>query len=194
MKPPVRKVFTEVIRALLPEERVGDFNQSLMELGAKVCLPGAPKCLLCPLIAYCEGYREGIAAELPVKAPKPERREENKTVLILRAGDRIYLRRRPDTGLLAGMWEFPNLEGHLTEGELADRLTEALSILPLPASRHGFTHIEWKLHAFLIDLPQAESSFCKDEEGVWATFAEIDAKYAIPGAFKAYTRRLHEWI
>ena len=194
MRPPVRRAFTEQIQALLPDERVGDFNQALMELGAMVCLPGAPKCLLCPLIAHCEGYRQGIAAELPVKAPKPERREEHWTVLICRMGDRVLLHRRPERGLLAGMWEFPLLEGWPDDEALAGMLPAGTSILPLPDSRHGFTHIEWKLHAFLADLPAGMTAFPLAEGGVWATRAEIEARYAIPGAFKAYTHRLAEWI
>ena len=93
-------------------DRPGDFNQSLMELGATVCLPnGAPRCGSCPVQHLCLGYHHGHAEILPVRAAKKARRIEERTVLLVRCGEEVGIRRRPKTGLLAGLWELPSLEG-----------------------------------------------------------------------------------
>lgn len=187
----VKKEIEKQVVDLLPDVRVGDFNQSLMELGATVCVPnGLPKCEQCPVHALCAGSQQGIAADLPIKQKKKKRRLENKTVFVIEYRDRIAVAKRPEGGLLAGLWEFPNTEGHLFYGESA-KLLKAWGItsegmLPLQNSKHIFTHLEWHMVGYFVEAQQVE------DKGLftWATREEIFAQYSIPTAFKAYTDAL----
>ena len=183
--PACKKAMEQQMRAIIPADRAGDFNQSLMELGAMVCLGnGEPKCLVCPLREICEGFRQGIAGELPVKAPKKPRKREEKTVLILRCGERFALRQRPKKGLLAGMWELPWLEGFWEQDALRNQLekqgAQVLSIRPLAPSRHIFTHVEWHMQGWAVELETPLADY------VWADSKTMAEQYALPSAFKGY--------
>ena len=123
-KPVVKKEISAAIQAVLPE-RVGDFNQSLMELGAVVCLPnGDPCCTVCPVKTLCQAYAEGSVHDIPVKAAKPDRRIEERTVFILISQGKTLLRKRKSQGLLAGLWEFPSVEGKLKVSEAKEFLQQ----------------------------------------------------------------------
>jgi A/G-specific adenine glycosylase len=94
---------------LLDPNAPGAFNQAMMELGATVCLPRAPKCGECPLARYCQAHQEGTAAELPVKLRKREPVEIASAVTVVRRGGQVLLwRRGPDEGRMAGFWELPD--------------------------------------------------------------------------------------
>lgn len=185
LAPACKKAMENEIRLILPADRAGDFNQSLMELGAMVCLGnGEPKCLCCPLSTICEGYRQGIAGELPVKTQKKERRQEEKTVLLLHCKDQFAIHKRPAKGLLAGLWELPALEGYHNEEELCRWLTEQnadiQSVRALPDAKHIFTHVEWHMKAYFVELAEPISDF------LWADCRQIREEYTLPSAFKAY--------
>ena len=186
LDPKTKRGFQAVASRLLPEDRPGDFNQSLMELGATVCLPnGAPHCLECPLRELCCAYREGTAADLPVKAPKKARRVEERTVFLLIWDGRVLVRRRPDKGLLAGLWEFPNVEGWRTREEAAALLREYQpeKLIPLREAKHIFSHVEWRMAGFLAQC----ASPGKPKEGErWVTREELEGECAVPSAFRAY--------
>ena len=107
--PAMKKKVTQALEEIIPLDAPGDFNQAMMELGATVCLPnGAPLCERCPAAAFCRAFQEGRTGELPVKAAKKARRLEARTVYLLFYENHVALRRRPDKGLLAGLWEYPN--------------------------------------------------------------------------------------
>jgi A/G-specific adenine glycosylase len=186
-KPSVKKEIRSIVKELLPFERVGDFNQALMELGATVCLPsGEPKCTVCPVRGLCEGCRQGIAAELPVKAGKKGRKIDKKTVLIIEYGGNICIRQRSAEGLLAGLWEFPNVEGHLSREEVADKLEEwgiePKEIRQLKASKHIFSHLEWHMTGYCVSVRRI-----RENAGfVWASREAIKEGYSIPAALKVY--------
>lgn len=185
LAPACKKAMEKEIRLILPADRAGDFNQSLMELGAMVCLGnGEPKCLCCPLQTVCEGYRQGIAGELPVKTQKKARRQEEKTVLLLHCKDKFAIHKRPKKGLLSGLWEIPTLEGHYSQEEVCSWLTEQKariqSIRPLPDSKHIFTHVEWHMKAFWVELLDPIPLF------LWEEALQIQKEYTLPSAFKAY--------
>ncbi|MCR5503513.1 MAG: A/G-specific adenine glycosylase, partial [Lachnospiraceae bacterium] len=113
-KPSFRKEITELLCEAMPEGNCGAFNQALMDLGATVCVPnGEPKCGECPVREFCLARKDHSECAYPVKPEKKKRRIEEKTVLLIRDGKRIILQKRPDKGLLAGMYEFPNAAGHL---------------------------------------------------------------------------------
>ena len=126
-----------------------------MELGAVVCVPNGPaRCEACPVSEYCLAYRHGTVEELPVKAPKKERILQNRTVLVIQDGEKTAIQKRPEKGLLAGLYELPNLLGHLTREEVLDKVKnmqlEPLYIEKLPDAKHIFSHIEWRMTGYLI--------------------------------------------
>lgn len=106
-----RQRLQEVATALLDRKRPGPFNQAMMELGATICLPKSPQCLLCPVAEFCEGRKAGRAAELPVKLKTSSPIAEEKIVFIIEKKDHILLWKRPESSKrLAGFWELPELE------------------------------------------------------------------------------------
>lgn len=185
MLPATKQEVTAALREVYPTGLdAALLTQGLMELGEVVCIPnGAPLCLQCPLRGICVAEREGRAGELPVRTVKKNRRKEEKTVLLLRCGDRYALSKRPPTGLLADLWEFPNTEGHLTPEEAA-AFVNAASAEPLGAAKHIFTHIEWHMVGYRVTVPVVDGGY------VWATAEEIREQYAVPTAFKCYVSKL----
>ena len=187
-----KKRVTEALRQIYPRgEAAGLLTEGLMELGETICLPnGEPRCESCPLRELCLAQRAGRTADFPVRSPKKERRIEEKTVLLLRCDGRYALRRREGEGLLAGLWEFPSLPG-FADGAALRAALEAqgfslVNISKCGESKHVFTHIEWHMRGYFVDI-SAESG-----EFIWKTPAEIRVGCAIPTAFKAYLTRLHE--
>lgn len=204
-RPEVRKWVAGAIEEIIPRERAGDFNQALMELGAVVCLPnGEPKCAECPLRQECEGYARDIAGLLPVKDGKAARKVEKRTVLLLRSADKIAVSKREESGLLAGLWEFPNLEGHLTKGQAKQVLEgyglQIQKIEKLMPAKHVFSHKEWHMVAYLAEVgttpggqPEHGGEGLRSENTikqgglVWEPWRVIRESYALPSAFAAYT-------
>lgn len=177
----VKKEYTERLRRIYPKEGCGDFTQSLMELGAIVCLPnGEPQCARCPLQKICRAHLSARETELPVKAAKKERRVEKMTVFLLKDGEYIALQRRPDSGLLAGMWQFPNASGFLNENEAKQFLTgQGITVKTLtraPEYRHIFTHIEWKMRVCLTECEGMG-------EYTAVTLRQLREEIALPAAF-----------
>jgi A/G-specific adenine glycosylase len=176
-----RKVET-MLRRVYPEEGRGDFTQSLMELGALVCLPGgAALCDACPVSAVCAARREGIVAKLPTKSKRKERRKEERTILVLRCGDAIAVRKRERKGLLAGLWELPNADGKLGETD-ALRLARDFGVRPVSIEqkkerKHVFTHVEWSVICYFIACEARDNRF------LWADARMLDTEIALPSAF-----------
>lgn len=169
----------------------GAFNQALMELGATVCVPnGAPLCGECPWGAFCMARQTGRVAELPVKRRAKERRCEERTVLIIRDGDKVAIRKRPQTGLLAGLYELPNVKGHKSEDEVLSLVKEMnfapLRIKRLVDAKHIFSHIEWQMWGYAILVEEPES----DGELLFVDTVDAGERYAIPAAFAAYAEYL----
>lgn len=195
----VKRRVEDAIAPIVPSPGAGDFNQSLIELGATVCLPGASaKCAACPLQLLCAANREGRVEELPVRIVKTKRKFVDLTVLLLRVKTpddsfRYVIRRRPDSGLLGGLYEFPNLPGHLTaEAVTTALLSDGVSlqkVTPLPDAKHIFTHITWQMIGYLCDVTLPEN-FSEILQGgsLLASAADMAGKYSIPSAFSAYKK------
>lgn len=191
MKATVRERVEEELEELIPADGASDFNQGLIELGAIVCVPnGAPKCSECPLAHLCKAHEQGIELELPVKSKAKERRGEKKTVFIFRDGDHVAIKKRPAKGLLAGLYELPNVEGHLTEDEaLAYSKQIGLSplrIQKLEDGKHIFSHVEWQMIGYRIRMDELEKS--SKSEMLFIHPEEIQAEYPIPAAFETYVK------
>ena len=137
----------------MPSDCPGDFNQALMELGAVICVPnGQAKCAECPIAFTCLAHRHDKADMIPVKAPKKARTQDNRTVFIIQDGECTAIRKRPEKGLLAGLYELPNTQGHLKSEDALLYVKELgldpLYIEELPPAKHIFSHIEWSRFAF----------------------------------------------
>jgi len=187
-KDKVKKELEEDVRRIMPQDRPGDFNQSLMELGATVCLPnGKPLCEQCPVMHLCKAFHQGVELQIPVKPPKKERKIEARTVYIIkqecRNGLEIVLHKRPDTGLLSGMWELPNEEGHRTEAEV-QKLFPTAGVKRLPDGKHIFSHVEWRLWCYEIELAKKCTLPEHIEQGSKPfTLREIKEQISLPSAF-----------
>ena len=194
MKMSVRTKMEKQLRAIMPKDCPGEFNQALMELGEVICIPnGKPLCEKCPLSHLCLAHKEGREMELPKKAEKKKRRIEKKTVLVFRQGDRIGIVRRPNQGLLAGMWEFPSKEGHLTMQQVKEYLSETVScevtVKRLKSGKHIFSHVEWHMCGYEIILPEG-----KPQDVVHGLLlcdlSEVQEKYPIPVAFHIFLHQI----
>ena len=201
LSPAAKKTAEATLAPIVPTPGAGDFTQSLIELGALVCTPGEPKCSDCPLHLLCVAEREGRAGELPVRVPKTKRRVEERTVLIIRGrdGERlserlseriserlIAIRKRPPEGLLGGLYEFPCMEGHATPAEVGKYLAAlgltVKALTPLPAAKHLFSHVEWRMVGYAVEVEASAPA----EDWFWVNTAALDDTYAIPSAYAAY--------
>ena len=192
--PETKRDFRQALARVVPEV-AGDFTQSLIELGATVCAPNRePMCEGCPLSNCCVAYREGRIAEIPVRSPKKPRKVEQRTVFLIRDGDRTALRKRPQKGLLSGLYELPNVIGHLSEGEALAHLRslgfEPLRIQKLENAKHIFTHIEWHMIAYDVLITPEFDGLHGQSEMLLIPNEDLHQNYAIPSAFGAYVKYL----
>ena len=185
--PRTKKAVRAWVQEAMPYEMadIRVFNQAMMELVATVCVPnGPPRCGVCPVRALCLGLARGTAETLPVKAAKKARRVEEKTVFLLLREGKTALRRRPGTGLLAGLWEFPHVEGSLDEAA-APAAVAAWGLEPRNwesklTAKHVFTHVEWHMTGYALEVAgEGPGEFVwVDEEGL--------KSHAVPSAFSKY--------
>ena len=182
--PATKNRITDALAEIYPEE-AGDFTQALMELGATVCGPNRkPDCESCPCRAFCLGHLRCTAESLPVKAPKKEKRQEDRTVFILSCDGKYALQKRPSKGLLAGLWQFPNIPGHF---DTAQALSEAQNLGVQPRDllrevnrKHIFTHIVWNMKGIYLEVADTTGNF------QWFTKEEINEQAALPTAFRLF--------
>ena len=185
-----KKEITRWMTEVVPSDRPGAFNQALMDLGSALCLPAAPRCPDCPLRDLCTAEGEGSQARIPVRAPKKDKRPEEKTVFLLRRPDgAVALGQRPKTGLLAGLWEYPNVPGLLTETQAARQLAAwGLTSLHWEESWqavHLFTHVRWQMQGYAVLV---------SGEGDLSWYSEEQRRQkAIPSAFEKANRILQKW-
>ena len=183
------------IEEVIPRDAAGDFNQSLIELGAVVCLPnGEPRCGSCPVSHLCLAHEQGRETEFPVKKKAKKRRIENRTVLLFRDAQKTAIRKRPAKGLLAGMYEFPNREGRMTYDEVVG-YGKSLGLTPvrirkLGNAKHIFSHVEWHMTGYEILVDELEKSMADENKQkgniIFAEIRQLQEEYPIPSAFEAY--------
>ena len=177
--PKLKAEFREALRTVYPAGKCGDFTQALMELGATVCLPnGAPKCEVCPWRPFCCTAESGCWQEIPVKKSAKPRRIEERTVIVAVCNGRVALHRRPSKGLLAGLWEFPNVLAGETMPITGDVFGKPLK------AKHVFSHIEWHMTGIFLDVAEPAA------EWEWVEISALQKEYALPSAFRAFLEKL----
>lgn len=178
-KAQTRMKIERLVRSIMSEQEPGAFNEALMELGALICTPRNPACLHCPLLSVCVGRERGIHEHLPVKTRDRRTRTVALTCGIIMDERHVLLHKRPEQGLLAGMWQFPN-----SEGEDAPALLPELDIAwekgSLGTVTHTFSHLQWKLDVFKGKAKRADVGL---PQGYQWVEREALSDYALPRAF-----------
>ncbi|MFU0832138.1 MAG: Adenine DNA glycosylase [Oscillospiraceae bacterium] len=183
--PAAKRLAAQKLKEIYPAGKSSEFTQAMMELGATVCLPnGAPLCESCPLSSLCVGLKTGRAASLPIVSPKPARKIEKRTVFLILCDGKAALRKRPETGLLAGMWEFPSVPGALSYTQAQRMLEEwgfpKTELQRLSGAKHVFTHVEWRMTGYLVRVPDVKGDF------LWAGREDFGSRCAVPSAYKHF--------
>ena len=182
---PMRKEqVRQLLEAVYPAQ-AGDFTQALMELGATVCGPNRePDCGNCPCRERCLAHLCGTACSLPVKLPKKQRRQEHRTVFLLRCGEYYALTKRPPEGLLASLWQLPDTPGCLEPEEAMAHLGSLgvrVSQLQRMSDRHHiFTHVRWDMRCYWAEAANLADGF------VWMTAGQVASDAALPTAYRQF--------
>jgi A/G-specific adenine glycosylase len=195
--PAGRKILWGLARENLPAGQAGDYNQALMDLGATICMPHNPSCLLCPLSEVCKARMGGIQEQRPVLKPKPKTPHFVVTAAVLQRAGKVLLAKRPSKGLLGGMWEFPG--GKVEAGETLEaclgreireetgaeiRVGEAFGIY-----RHAYTHFSITLHAFICEVIAGEPRAIEAVELAWVAPTDL-INYPMGKVDRQIARRL----
>ena len=182
---PARKREVQAQLAEIYPPEAGAFTQALMELGATLCGPNwKPRCGECPCRTFCGGAIHETAEQYPVKLPKKEKKQEERTVFILSCDGKFALEKRPNKGLLAGLWQFPNVPGKLETGD-AIAQAERWGLTPRDIRKqierkHIFTHICWQMRGIYLEVSEPAGDF------IWMTQAQIEKEAALPTAFRQF--------
>ena len=185
----------ELMKRVHPNPRT--FTAALMELGALVCIPnGAPCCMECPWKSICLARIQKKVERIPVKKKKIVRKIEERTVFLIQDGDLTAIKKRPSTGLLAGLYELPNIEGFYSEQEVKriweEKLKLPLTVERLKDGKHIFSHIEWHMQAYRVIIPKIleQNKLLREQEGelFFVTQEELNTNYALPNAFKTWKK------
>ena len=189
-----------LVKDHFPEDQAGDFNEAIMDLGAAVCIPGNPTCDICPVSFFCEAFMLGIQKELPLKKSKKEIPVIPYTIVVIKKGPQLFIRQRPDSGLLANLFEFPYYPGFLMPDELQEHLCRDYGILPdqihsilsLGSAAHTFSHLKWKMEGYIVDIAEDKKTSHplpiseKQAPGDYYSIA-MAKNLAFASAIKAYT-------
>ncbi len=182
--PEQKAKISQALAQVYPRE-TGAFTQALMELGATICGPNRkPDCENCPCRRFCRAAQMGTAEQLPVKGGKAARRQADMTVFIFSCDGKYALQKRPDKGLLASLWQFPNVPGKLSAPQAAQagemmgvQVTELLRSIE---RKHIFTHVQWNMLGYYMEVREPAGDF------QWFTAEEIEAGAALPTAFRQF--------
>lgn len=187
----IKKACEAYFLGKLNQEDPSSFNQALMDLGETVCLPKAlPLCEKCPLRAYCQSQKDGTMLDYPSSKKAKEKKREEWTVLVVTRADEIALIKRPEQGLLASLYQFPMLEGKLSQSEVSSRLASlglaVTSIEDIGQKEHVFSHLIWDLQGYRIFLKEKP----KSSLWLWAKKKDLKENYPLPSAFAFFKKQL----
>ena len=192
----VRRKIEQQVSQIMPSDCPGDFNQALMDLGSSICIPnGEPFCENCPWEAVCQAHKYGRETDFPVKAKKKKRKIEKKAVFLIEVSDKIILHKRPEKGLLSGLWELPNVDGELSAKELSEQMKKwgigDYMIEPLGEGKHIFSHVEWQMRGYRLQMRDISEKLLEKEEWIAVSREDLEEKYAIPSAFECYRKQIY---
>lgn len=184
-----KKRITGKLQETYPRKNPGIATQALMELGATVCVPnGAPRCDICPVAEICQARKQDTWRNLPVRSEKKKRKIVDKTVFVLLTEDTVALHKRNTSGLLAGMWEFPNVDAKLDKQEAVTQASEwqvePVDLLMQTSYTHIFSHVEWHMTAYYIRCRRTNKKW------KWVTKESLDETYALPSAFRPFREQI----
>ncbi len=184
-----KKRITGKLQETYPRKNPGIATQALMELGATVCVPnGAPRCDVCPVAEICQARKQDTWRNLPVRSEKKKRKIVDKTVFVLLTEDTVALHKRSASGLLAGMWEFPNVDAKLDKQEAVTQASEwqvePVDLLMQTSYTHIFSHVEWHMTAYYIRCRKTNKKW------KWVTKESLDEAYALPSAFRPFREQI----
>ncbi|WP_064221141.1 A/G-specific adenine glycosylase [Anoxybacillus flavithermus] len=183
-----RKKFEQLVSCIIAHDNPSDFNQALMELGALICTPKNPSCLLCPVQRHCRAFTEGMEKQLPVKTKaKAPKHVAFRAIVLVNEDGNILIEKRPSSGLLANLWQFPNDEHAPTADdqtfikEISERYGVVIrSVQQIGTFQHVFSHVVWHIEAYkgeaiglTVDIPTRR----------WVTIEEL-ASYAFPVVYQ----------
>lgn len=188
----IKSKFVQAAKALLPEGQAGDFNQSMMELGALICTPQKPQCTICPINFFCKAYQTlEDPSILPIKSPPKHKPHFHVVVGIIWNRGKILIDQRPKKGLLGGLWEFPGGKqepGETLEECLVREIREEMKIKirvqgPFLTVQHAYSHFKITLHSFQCQYLSGEPEPKKAIDWRWVAPKELN-EYAFPKANK----------
>lgn len=183
--PETKKKITEIVQDILPSES-GDFNEGIMEIGEKICLPnGTPLCEKCPISQYCYAKENNLIKEIPVRIKDTKRKIEDKIVFVIKTKEgKVAIRKRANKGLLANLYELPNVNGALGEKSIEsiikDWNLELVEINQGKDKKHIFTHIEWHMKHYQVIVENENKEF------IWISQEKLNNEYPLPTAFAKF--------
>jgi len=188
MLPATKKDVTERVRHMYIYGKANPLTQGLMELGALVCVPGTPHCDDCPVSEYCRAYIEGRQEDLPVRSPRQKQRIDKLCAGLIRNEGGILIAKRPETGMLANLWEFPLVERSRSRKQIVETFQDqyAIEIDSMEKTghvRHVFTHRIWEVDVYRA-RGSAASDRCRE-----VPLAELDT-YPMPNVFQ----KMKKWV
>ena len=168
-----------------------------MDLGSSICIPnGEPFCENCPWESICQAHKYGRETDFPVKAKKKQRKIEKKAVFLIEVSDKIILHKRPEKGILSGLWELPNVDGELSAKELSEQMKKwgigDYMIEPLGEGKHIFSHVEWQMRGYRLQMRDISEKLLEKEEWIAVSREDLEEKYAIPSAFECYRKQIYQ--
>lgn len=190
-KASVHHAFQRLADDLLDTEQPGAFNEALMELGATVCLPATPHCGKCPLNELCRAFKEKRQQDFPYKSPPAPKKRLKQFVLLIKNGNRLFVRQRPGRGLLARMWEFPVMETgklSLTKKELQKLIFQTIEVktekpVLLKKMTHIYSHIKLEYVPVLITAVKGKTDWSETPQKKWLSLPALEES-ALHGAHK----------
>lgn len=188
MLPASKKTVKEILEAVYPKERASDFVQGLMELGELICIPGSPRCEQCPIRVHCLALAENRQTELPLRVPKTKKKTEERIVLIVEQEGRVLLTKRPEKGVLGGLWEYPNvLAAGPEEVRAAALAAYGVSLEPMAyvgEAVHVFTHIKWNMKVYRGKVEDGSDLAALRRPFIWADRKQLEEEIMLPVAFR----------
>jgi A/G-specific adenine glycosylase len=177
------------VEDLLPKGKARNFNQGMMELGALICTPKSPKCEACPLVSECMAKKKGVQESLPNRGPRKVLTNIKVAIAVIRKGDKVFIQKRPEKGLMGGLWEFPG--GKVEKGERPEvavlrEVSEEVGVklrelTKLREIKHAYTSFKVDLHCFEANYASGRVRLKSATEGKWVEISDLK-KYPFPAA------------